>query len=114
MSGRDRFQEEYIRLTEMGVTITSKDQSLTWLWKFINYFLSAITFGNMTNFYTGFVTTVGKNIYFQDGWRPEGAGSRDYVILKHEGKHVRQYVKYGLGSSKLGVAVMGFYICLYL
>jgi len=108
MSGYDRFKEEYVRLTEMGVTITSKDKSLKWLWKFIHYFLLVITFGKMSNFYSDFTTTFGKGIYFPDGWTPENAGPRGYIVLRHEGKHVRDYIKYGLGSSKLGIVVMGF------
>ena len=108
MHGHERFKEEYVRLTEMGVTITSKDKSLKWLWKFIHYFLLIITFGKMSNFYTEFTTTIGKNVYFPKGWTPENAGIRGYVVLRHEWKHVWQYIRLGLGSSKLGIVVMGF------
>ena len=102
------FAKKYVELTDKGVSIFSKSDHWTSLWRFIHWFLKIITFNQMTNFYTSFTTTIGKNIAFHSGWSPISVGARDYVILCHEEKHVEQYIKFGLGNVKLGVVVMGF------
>lgn len=107
MPAHPRFQEEYCRLTEMGLVITSKDQFMPWLWTFIHYFLLIITFGKMDNFRSEFTTTFGKYIVFYDGWRPHSPGVRSFIVLRHEFEHTKQYKKLGLGSYTLGVIVMG-------
>ena len=108
MSAHPKFQEEYCKLTEQGVIITSKDQFLPWLWIFIHHFLRIITFGKMNNFLTEFTTTIGNHIVFYDGWTPANAGVRSFVVLRHEGKHVDQYTKLGFGNPNFGILVMGF------
>ncbi len=87
--------------------VTSKDQELKWLWKAIHWILFVVSFGRQKTFYTEYTTTVGNVIYYRAGWRRETAELKDCVILGHEGRHVRQFIKWGLGSAKIGILIMG-------
>ena len=87
--------------------VTSKDQELKWLWKAIHWILFVISFGKQKTFYDEYTTTVGNTIYYQAGWRRETATISDCAILAHEGRHVRQFIKWGFGSAKLGILIMG-------
>ena len=103
------FQEKFEELhKELNIEVYAKDQKYADMWYLIGRFLTFISFGKMSTFYTNFTTTLGRGIYFSAGWRIEDADDGDYEVLRHEAKHVRQFIKLGLGSAKLGILVMGF------
>lgn len=96
-----------------GLRVTSKDAELTTLWKVIHYVLLILSLGQMNRFYDGFTTTIGKTVYYPAEWRVKHADTYDIVTLRHEGRHVRQFIKWGLGNATLGIFVMGlFYLFL--
>jgi len=72
--------------------ILPKDKSA--LMKFIDVSLMMITFGQMKNFMTGFITTIGNKVYVPDSWDKHTFSSKAEII-RHERIHMRQSRKYG-------------------
>lgn len=92
----------------LGLKVTSKDQTHPTLWRAIDILLKIITFGGNKRFLTHFTTTLGKTVYYPVGWKIENAGRGSAVTLRHERKHILQFLKYGLGNATLGTIIMGF------
>ena len=65
-------------------------KSDSFLMKLINIFLIVITFGQMRDYMTRFVTTIGETIYVPDDWNERSAQSRAAVV-RHEAVHIRQW-----------------------
>lgn len=106
--GRKLFLRDLTSLhRELGMTVYSKDKKWTKLWVIIDRILRILTFGKMTTFLTGFTTTLGKKVFFPAGWDVKSAGSKDYEILRHEARHVHQFLTLGLGNEYLGILIMG-------
>lgn len=59
------------------------------LMKVINAFLYVITFGNMTQFMTDFITTMGTTVYVPSSW-PTLSPIDQCAVLRHERIHMRQ------------------------
>lgn len=72
--------------------ILPKNKSV--LMKFIDAALKIITFGQMKNFMTGFITTMGNKVYVPDAWDNSTLTSKSEII-RHERVHMRQAKKYG-------------------
>lgn len=107
--GRELFITEYMKLRkELGISVYSKDQKWMRLWSFIDWFLRIISFGKMKTFKTSYTTTIGKKIFFPEGWSTKTADEQSYEILRHEAKHVRDFLALGGGNEHLGILVMGF------
>jgi hypothetical protein len=60
----------------------------------IDKLLRFLSFGRMTNFMTGFVTTIGHTVYVADNW-DSGRDLSKSVILRHEAVHMRQLRRMG-------------------
>lgn len=72
--------------------ILPKNKSV--LMKFIDAALKIITFGQMKNFMTGFITVLGNKVYVPDAWEDTTLTSKAEII-RHERVHMRQSKKYG-------------------
>ncbi len=97
---------EYARLND-GVQVISKKKYYAF-WKMLDVLLRILSFGQMTTFMTRFTTTLGPIIAFPLGWTPDKPNRYDYVTLRHELKHVKQYKKVGRGNIWLGAIIAGF------
>jgi hypothetical protein len=64
------------------------------LMKVIDVALRVITFGQLKQFMSNFITTVGTTVYVFDGWDDRPVTAR-MEILRHERVHMRQVRKYG-------------------
>lgn len=62
--------------------------------KFIDSALRIITFGQMKNFMTGFITTIGNKVYVPDTWQNAALTSKAEII-RHERVHMRQAKRHG-------------------
>jgi len=71
--------------------ILAKNRSV--LMKFIDAALHIITFGQMKNFMTGFITTMGNKVYVPDSWEMSSITNK-IEIIRHERVHMRQAKKY--------------------
>ncbi len=108
MNAQQQFEKWYaIERRACGLRVHAKDKKLKWMWKFIHWFLYCITFGKQDAFYDNYTTTIGKNVYYPAGWTSEEASLWDCVVLRHEGKHTRQCIKWGCGNATIGTLVMG-------
>lgn len=92
---------------DVGMRVYSKDRKWTFLWVFLDGLLRILSFGKLTGFYTRFITTIGRNVFFPSGFQSRGATYGDCAILQHEAVHIRQYLALGCGNVWLGVLVMG-------
>jgi len=72
--------------------ILPKNKSV--LMKTIDVALKIITFGQMKNFMTGFITTIGNKVYVPDVWDNNTLTSKAEII-RHERIHMRQAKRYG-------------------
>lgn len=70
------------------------NKSGSWLMKAIDVSLKVITFGQMKQFMTGFITTLGSTVYVPDGWDDKPVESR-LGVLRHERVHMRQAKRHG-------------------
>jgi hypothetical protein len=105
-----KFEEYYAEeKRDCGLRVTSKDKELKTLWLIIHWVLYAITLTKQNRFYDGYVTTFGRTVYFPAGWTIEKVTLYQCATLKHEARHVRQFTRWGLGSPKLGIVIMGFF-----
>lgn len=64
------------------------------LMKVIDAVLKIITFGQMKNFMTEFITTIGNKVYVPSTWEDNTLTSKAEII-RHERVHMRQAKKYG-------------------
>jgi len=64
------------------------------LMKVIDIALKIITFGQMKNFMTGFITTIGNKVYVPETWDNNTLTSKAEII-RHERIHMRQAKRYG-------------------
>ena len=64
------------------------------LMKVIDIALKIITFGQMKNFMTGFITTIGNKVYVPGTWGNATLTSKAEII-RHERVHMRQAKRYG-------------------
>ena len=78
--------------------IRFKDQS--WLMKFINYFLIALSFGKNKAFMTDYITTINNAMYVPTTWDTMTEKQR-CIIVRHERVHMRQ-------ASRLGFLKFAF------
>lgn len=76
----------------LNFEILPKNKSV--LMKFIDVFLQIITFGQMSNFMSGFITTIGNKVYVPSTWDASPATSK-IEIMRHERVHMRQSKRYG-------------------
>lgn len=67
----------------------------SWLMKLISVYLRCITLGQLDEFMTKFITTVGYVVYVPAAW-VDYAPAQRAVILRHERVHMRQRAKYGM------------------
>jgi len=72
--------------------ILPKNESV--LMKVIDAALKIITFGQMKNFMTGFITVLGNKVYVSETWKDITLTSKAEII-RHERVHMRQSKKYG-------------------
>ena len=72
--------------------IISKNKSV--FMKIIDAALKIITFGQMKNFMTGFITTIGNKVYVPGTWEDNTLTSKAEII-RHERIHMRQAKRYG-------------------
>lgn len=72
--------------------ILPKNKSV--LMKVIDAALRIITFGQMKNFMTRFITVIGNKVYVPDSWEDNTLTSKAEII-RHERVHMRQSKKYG-------------------
>ncbi|MBM3194135.1 MAG: hypothetical protein FJZ60_00040 [Chlamydiae bacterium] len=72
--------------------IISKNKSA--FMKIIDAALKIITFGQMKNFMTGFITTIGNKVYVPGAWEDNTLTSKAEII-RHERIHMRQAKRYG-------------------
>lgn len=72
--------------------ITKKRHSK--LMKFFDASLKVMSLGQMTNFMSYFITTVGTTVYVPDEW-DSWSPSRKAIILRHERVHMRQARDFG-------------------
>lgn len=73
--------------------ILPKNKSV--LMKFIDAALKIITFGQMKNFMTGFITVLGNKVYVPETWKDITLITSKAEIIRHERVHMRQSKKYG-------------------
>lgn len=110
MSTQLQFERWYLaERRRYGIKVTSKDQQWKPLWKIIHWILKILSFGKQDGFYDSFTTTLGKTIFYHAGWRFEEASAKDCVILRHESRHVQQFLKWGFGNEYLGILLMGLF-----
>lgn len=64
------------------------------LMKALDAILKVITFGQMKNFMTGFITTIGNKVYVPDTWQNAALTSKAEII-RHERVHMRQAKRHG-------------------
>lgn len=64
------------------------------LMKAIDICLKILTFGQMKNFMTGFITVIGNKVYVPDSWENSTYTSKTEII-RHERVHMRQSKKCG-------------------
>ena len=108
-AGRELFLKEYTRLNrEIGLTAHPKEVKWKSLWKALTVVLKILSFGKIDSMYTGFITTIGRRVFFPAGWSIKNAGAMDYTHLRHEAKHVRDNIRLGGGSAAIGTFIMGF------
>jgi hypothetical protein len=81
-----------------------------WFWKTIDFIARVVSFGRIKDFMHR-TTTVGGVIAFPEGMDFQYVSKWDYLVLRHEIKHVRQCSKLGLGEPWLG---MFLFLFLYL
>lgn len=62
--------------------------------------LTAITFGGMRSYLTGYQTTIGNTIYVTPDWDELSRDER-WVTLRHERVHLRQFRRYTLPGMAL-------------
>ena len=62
--------------------------------------LRIVTFGAQRTYMTRYVTTIGRTIYLPSDWDGRDARSQ-YVTLRHEAVHLRQFRRYGLVAMTL-------------
>ncbi|MBX3273291.1 MAG: hypothetical protein KF729_23715 [Sandaracinaceae bacterium] len=62
--------------------------------------LRIVTLGGQRHYLTRYVTTIGRTLYFPEGWEARSPESR-YVTLRHEAVHLRQFRRYGLVLTAL-------------
>jgi len=114
MGSNRKYLDTYQRLRKNhGVTVTSKDRSLTWLWKFIHWFLYIVTFGKQDQFLNSYTTTLGRTIYYPYGWRIEDTTDESCITLAHEADHIKLNYQCGFGNIYLGTVIMGLLYLLF-
>ncbi len=114
MDANAKFTEWYAQeRKKSGMRVTSKDQTLRGLWKTVDWILRRITFGKQDGFYTRFTTTLGRTVYFPDGWTIDKAQLYDCITLRHEGRHIQQNLAWGAGNIWLGTLLMGIFYLLF-
>lgn len=110
MNTQLQFERWYLaERRKYGMKVTSKDQQWKPLWKVIHWFLKILTFGKQDEFYEKFTTTIGKTVFFPAGWKFEEATVSNCITLRHEGRHVQQFLKWGLGNEYLGIFIVGLF-----
>lgn len=63
------------------------------LMKVIDVLLRVITFGQMSTFMSGFITTLGNTVYVSTSWESASIESK-MIVLRHERVHMRQARKW--------------------
>lgn len=71
-----------------------------WFWRALGAVVKIVTFGNLADFQTGYLTTIGSTIALPVGWERRDAEWR-LEVLTHELVHVDQ-------SQRLTAALMSF------
>jgi len=84
-----------------GFRIVPKDGST--LCKIINVLLLVLTLGK-SKFMAEYITTIGKTIYTPPGWEQKPWVNR-WIVLRHEGIHLRQFQRTGMGWFWFGWVV---------
>ena len=102
-SDRDSQREEYDRvLNELVLEFPDfklVPKQSSWLMRGVDFFLKLITFGMMSSFMLRYTTTLGFTIYTPKPWDDRSWISRAET-LRHEGVHMRQFLRMGwLGFS---------------
>ncbi len=92
---------------ECGMRVTSKDKEFKWVWLAIHWFFMLVTFGKQNKFYNGFITTIGRTVYFPEGWTINNARIFDCITLRHEAYHIKVNIKWGFGNATLGTILAG-------
>lgn len=87
-----------------GFRIFPKKESI--LCRVLNVILIALTWGK-TTFMSSFHTVIGKTIYVAPSWENTSYLNRA-ITLRHEGVHLRQAEKMGLGCFWLGWVIWSF------
>lgn len=82
-----------------SVTVEFPDFKLVWkrdstFMKAIDLGLRILTFGQMRQFMTSFITTIGTTMYVHSGWDTL-TESEKMIVLRHERVHMRQSKRYG-------------------
>jgi hypothetical protein len=106
MSSVDTFLDEVASIEHdfPGFQILPKKDSK--LCKILNAILLVLTLGT-TRFMTDYHTVIGKTMYTAPGWEKMPWLNR-WILLRHEGMHLRQAKKIGLGSFWFGWAIWSF------
>lgn len=71
------------------------------LMKIIHWALFILTFGQMKDFMSKFITVIGYTVYVPDSWESTGDKGKASVLV-HEARHMYQKEKYGSIAFSLG------------
>jgi hypothetical protein len=82
-----------IRLEFPRFRLVPKEESR--LQRAIAQALRALTFGGQNAYLDRYVTTIGRTVYVNRGWESRTAADQ-YITLRHERIHLRQFRRYGL------------------
>lgn len=81
-------RQEFPRLRFVDKT---QDQFSRW----VDLALRVITLGAQRRYLTAYVTTIGQALYVPRGWESRSA-EEQYITLRHEAVHLRQFRRHGL------------------
>ena len=95
MDPEQRYQELVAEIQREFPRMRIVRKSESGLHRLIDRVLRVVTFGQMTSYLDGYVTTIRNTIYVTDDWDDRGALDR-YCTLRHEAVHLRQFRRYTL------------------
>lgn len=91
---KDRYNEvmQSAQMMWPELKVVNKDQAS--LMKTIDVLLRVVTFGKMTTFMSGYVTTMGTTVYVPSDWEERNSTSKA-VTMRHELVHLAQEKRLG-------------------
>jgi hypothetical protein len=100
------FYDEVASLAHQFPGFSIKPKGDSKICKVLNAILWVLTFGT-TKFMTNYITVLGKTVYVPAGWNQYSWLSR-WIILRHEGVHLQQAKRTGLGCFWFGWVIWSF------